>query len=349
MSRRRCNGTACAAGLRVERASTRGCSGTRARRFAALGCIALGGLAATGEALAQVQFPVSFEASAVGVTASERAQLASHVAAAGQLWVRELAIEGPRSIEVAIGIDDTRQTANGGSVTSVFVGVAGGRDLFEQGAAAELRSGADPNGAAADIRITLNTTYLRNELWFDPAPALRTATVPPDRTDAMSVLLHEFGHALAYNGFANPANGVPQPTFWSTFDRWMIPGPPTPVRFAGPRASAAHGSNPDLTINNIFHWGNTALQGLRPAQAPATTAPIRFVDGRPQPPAFEHEPVSIDASALAASMLRADALADELMNGLFFVRGTRYAISNLDRATLADAGLPMALFRDGFE
>ena len=349
MLRRSSNGTTHADGPWVRRGSTHGPTGTRAWLWVAAGCVALGALAPTREARAQVQFPVAFEASANGLTATERAQLGSHVAAAGQLWVRELAIDGPRSIEVTIGIDDARPTANGGSVTSAFVGVAGGRDLFEQGAAAELRSGADPNGAAADIRITFNTTYLRNELWFDPAPALRTATVPPDRTDAMSVLLHEFGHALAYNGFANPANGVPQPTFWSTFDRWMIPGPPTPVRFAGPRASAAYGSNPDLTINNIFHWGNTALQGLRPAQAPATTAPIRFVDGRPQPPAFEHEPVSIDASALAASMLRADALADELMNGLFFVRGTRYAISNLDRATLADAGLPMALFRDGFE
>lgn len=349
MSRRHCIGTARAAGHRLERGSTCGRTGRRAWPVVAAGCIALAGIAATRDALAQVQFPVAFEASAGGLTTTERAQLASHVAASGQLWMRELAIDGPRSIEVTIGIDDARPTANGGSVTSAFVGVAGGRDLFEQGAAAELRGGADPNGAAADIRITFNTTYLRNELWFDPAPTLRTATVPPDRTDAMSVLLHEFGHALAYNGFANQANGVPQPTFWSTFDRWMIPGPPTPVRFAGPRAAATHGSNPDLTLNNIFHWGNVALQGLRPVQPPATTPPIRFVDGRPQPPAIEHEPVSIDASALAAAMLRPDALADELMNGLFFVRGTRYAISSLDRATLADAGLPMALFRDGFE
>ena len=349
MSRRHCNETARAPGHRLEHDSTRARAGRRAWPVVAAGCLALGGIATPREALAQVQFPVAFEASASVLTATERAQLSSHVAAAGQLWVQELAIEGPRSIEVVIGIDDSRPTANGGSVTSAFVGVAGGRDLFEQGAAAELRSGADPNGAAADVRIAFNTTYLRNELWFDPAPALRTATVPPDRTDAMSVLLHEFGHALAYNGFANQANGVPQPTFWSTFDRWMIPGPPTPVRFAGPRAAASHGSNPDLTLNNIFHWGNMALQGLRPVPAPASTAPIRFVDGRPQPPAFEHEPMSIDAAALAAAMLRPDVLADELMNGLYFVRGTRYAISNLDRATLADAGLPMALFRDGFE
>lgn len=313
----------------------------------ALGLGAVLGAGFVPTVLAQVQFPLSFEASAAGLTGPERAQITSHVNAAGQLWIRELELGGARSIEVVVGVDDARPTAGGASVTTAFVAVVGGRDLFEQGAAAELRSGIDPNAAGADVRITFNTAYLRNELWFDPNPAARSATVPADRTDAMSVFLHEFGHALAYNGFANLANGQPQPTFWSTFDRWIVPGPPFPIRFSGPRAAATHGSNPDLTINNIFHWANFA-RGVA-APGPAWQAPIRFVDGRPEPQAIYDEPVSVDAVGPSLAMLQPEGLVDELMNGIVFLRGSRYAISKLDRATLADAGLPVVLYRDGFE
>jgi hypothetical protein len=294
---------------------------------------------------AQVQFPVGFEASAAGLNSTERAQLTSHAQAAGRFWVAELDLSGARSIEVVIGIDDARPTAGGSSVTSAFVANAAGRDIFEQGAAGELRTGTDPNGATADIRIVFNTNYLRNELWFDPAPLERVATVPANRTDAMSVLLHEFGHALAYNGFANLADGQPPATFWSTFDRWMIPGPPLPVRFSGPRAVASFGSNPELTTNNIFHWGN-AVQRM-PAAASATT--WVFEQGRPRPQPPLDEPVSVDRVDPTTALRLPQALLDELMNGVVFIRGSRYAISPLDRAALADAGLPVALFRNGFE
>ena len=200
-----------------------------------------------------------------------------------------------------------------------------------------------------DVLINVNTTYLRNEIWFDPNPMSRTAPVPVDRTDAMSLALHELGHALAYNGFSS-GNGTPPPDFWSTFDRWMIAG--APARFNGPRAVPTWGTAPDLTTNNINHWGNPVLA----MQAPASAADaVIWRDGVPVPGVACQGPVSIDgASSLpkADRFLLGGTLIDELMNGVVFIRGSRYNISSLDVAVLSDAGLPANLedlFANGFE
>jgi hypothetical protein len=295
--------------------------------------LAAGAISLSAASHAQVQFPVTFDASASNLTSTERTQITSHVQAAGADWIQYVLINGSRSIEVEIIIDETIPFGNGSSVSSGFVGV-NVRDMFEQGAAAELRTGVDPNGATVDVRFKFNTDYLRNELWFDPNPRLRIDPVPINRTDAMSVFLHEFGHTFAYNGFNDLNSGLPQPAFWSTFDQWIIPRPSTTARnlFSGPRARAVFGSNPDLTTGNIFHWTNSGL--LR--QAVANNG---------------GEPISMDADQAAA--LRANeadsALIDELMNGVVFFRGTRYRISALDRAVLDDVGIAAKLFASGFE
>lgn len=292
---------------------------------------------------AQVQFPVSFDATANGLTAPERAAITSHVQAAGQIWVRQLDLNAVRSIEVEIGINDTRPTANAGSVTSAFVAVINGRNTFEQAAAAELRSGVDPNNAAPDIRVTFNTNYLRNELWFDPDPTARVAAVPSNRTDAMSVALHELGHAFAYNGWGNLNTGVPPVDFWSTWDRWTTPGPP--IFFDGPQALLASTTRPDQTTGNIFHWANpSARQTIR-----RTQGPILWSDGVPLPQPVECEIRSVNANASELRSFAALSLIGELMNGVVFLRGSRYKISALDRAVLRDLNLPTTIFGSGFE
>ncbi len=275
--------------------------------------------------------------------------LTSHFQEAGRRWTRELVIAGPRSIEIEIAVDNNIARIDGRSDTSFFVGVFGGRDTFEQGAAHELRTGSDPNGATRDVVINVNLSYLRTEMWFDPDPSSRSAPVPLNRTDAMSLALHELGHALAYNGFAN-GNGVPPATFWSTFDRWMIPG--SPALFNGPRAVPTWGTAPDLTINNITHWGNVTF-GVEKLASPS--APVVWRHGAPVPTVACEGPVSIDASPSLSSSGDATSgatLLDELMNGVVFIRGSRYTISSLDVAVLSDAGLPINLedlFANGFE
>jgi len=296
------------------------------------------------ESRAQVQFPVAFEASAAVLTVPERAAITSHFQAAGAAWVRQLDLSAPRSIEVTVGIDNTRPTAGGSSVTSVFVGVIGGRETFEQAAAAELRGGVDPNGATADIRITFNINYLRNELWFDPDPFARSAAVPSNRTDAMSVALHELGHAFVYNGFANLNTGQSPPTFWSTWDRFTTPGPP--IYFDGVQAVVAAGMRPEQTTGNIFHWANATAMAARPS---VSTPRFSLVEGVPQPHPVDCDLHSIDANSPLARALADTSLLGELMNGVVFIRGTRYKISSLDRAVLRDLNLMTTLFGNGFE
>jgi hypothetical protein len=302
-------------------------------------------------ASAQVTFDVTFDGSASALTAIERNNISSHVQEAGHRWAGTLVIPGPRSLQVAIFIDNI-PTASGSSATSAFVGTIGGRDTYEQGAAAELRTGIDPNGAAADVNITFGLAYLRDELWFDPNPQTRTAAVPVDRTDAMSVVLHEFGHILAYNGFADVNTGQPPATFWSVWDRWMIPGSPT--RFSGPYAIASWGTMPDLTTGNINHWANSVQEMEGFASEPCADEMIRWAGGVPIPrqcnvPASSDAPHRQDG-VRGRSISVAGNLIDQLMNGVVFYRGTRYNISALDLAVLRDVGFAVdRIMVDGFD
>jgi hypothetical protein len=301
-------------------------------------------------ASAQVTVTVGFDTSASALTANERNAITSHLQEAGRRWANTVAIGGPRSVDVTVSIGAIA-TASGASAVSSFVGTIAGRDTFEQGVAAEWRSGVDPNGAEADAGVTFGLDYLRNELWFDPDPQARSAPVPADRTDAMSVVLHEFGHILAYNGFADVDSGQPPATFWSIWDRWMIPGQPTV--FTGPDAVASWGTPPDLTQGNINHWGNSVRVGAQAVDVETcANTTILWRVGAPIPrqcPA----PGSVDAPASGSATRAIEAggsLLYQLMNGIVFYRGTRYDISPLDVAVLQDVGFGIEqIFASGFE
>jgi len=296
---------------------------------------------------AQATFPVSFAASASDLTQLERNHLTSHYQAAGQEWAQMLGISQVRSIEIVIGVENIA-TANAGSATSVFFGIFGNRDTFEQGAAYELRTGIDPNGGSADVVVNIGLDYLRNELWFDPDPAGRTVQVPLDKTDAMSSALHEMGHALAYSGWANGLGVAPE-DFWSTFDRWMQGSAPT--LFQGPASMIVYGGAPELTTNNINHWGNAP--GLNQAtESPQSSPSVLWRDGAPVPGNNCTGLASVDRPSPQPEPTSAINLLDQLMNGVSFTRGTRYYISALDMAALNDAGLltdTELIFRNGFE
>lgn len=304
-------------------------------------------LLASRDGHAQVAWNIAFDASANVLTAAERAQVASHLQEAGRRWAAAMGVSAARSIEIEVRVAAV-PTANGTSATSAFVGVVDGRDTFEQGVAHELRNGSDPNGAEADGIVTIGLAYLRDELWFDPDPVARTAPVPAGRTDAMSVALHEIGHVIGYNGWADLQTGVPPPTFWSSFDRWMQPGAPT--LFTGPRAQRSWGGAPDLTTGNNKHWGN-AVAGL-PAPLRQPPPQVQWRDGRPTPLAACRM-LSMDAPPPGSALDRlrlGGGLLDQLMNGVVFFRGTRYDITPLDRATLDDLDLVLdRLLRAGFQ
>jgi len=224
----------------------------------------------------------------------ERA-ITSNVTAALELWTRHLA--GGAAIEVRIELTDHVVRAGGHSLTSGFVRDEAGRQVYEQGVAHEIRTGWDPNGAEADLRIQLNNDYVTNELWFDPKPKRRGTIVPLERTDAVSLFAHELGHALAFNGWWDEPQGVLPLPYGSTWDLNTFHDG-SMLYFTGAAATALYGGPVPVTAGNNWHIGNAAGAG-------------------------------------------SDLLGD-LMNGVSLYRGTRYDVSALDLAMLADMGVTTA-------
>ena len=223
--------------------------------------------------------------------------------AAGNNWVQHFLDPGA-SLGLSVQISFASiSTASGRSLAAAYLGTSAttGLRLFEQGAAHEINTGFDTNGAAADIEFTLGIDgYLQHELWFDPSPGLRTALVPANQTDAYSVLQHEFGHALGFNGWRDGATGLLPGDYWSTFDALVTPqataSGETQFFFTGAQSVAAYGAALPLTLANYGHLGNWGPAG-------------------------------------------GTELLPDLMNGLALSRGARYEISALDLQVLGDIGL----------
>jgi hypothetical protein len=166
---------------------------------------------------------------------------------AGQEWSQALA--GSGIIDVVVGFDPRIRTAQGASTTSQVLGTAGPLRVVEPGAASEIRTGVDPNGAEPDARIMIGTAYLTNELFFGPG------IVPNDKTDARSVFLHELGHIYAFSGFLNSTTGETNGVDISTFDQHVrFDG--TNFFFTGAAATALYKGDVPLTFGNYVHLGN---------------------------------------------------------------------------------------------
>jgi hypothetical protein len=225
-----------------------------------LGLVAVWLVAAGPVASAQqITYTVTFDDP--GQTAADLYQpITQHVLASGARWNAHLRPITDVILEVRVVIPATSPPpgVTGRSVVASPVGMVGGLVLNEQGAAAEIRTGVDPNGAEADIELVFNPTYLRDQLWLDPNPFQRVTAVPADRTDAMSIVLHEFGHAFAFNGYRDPNTGTVPGGFLSTYDQ-HVTGTDNNLVFNGPEATRLYGNQPvPLSNDNLFHLGNAA-------------------------------------------------------------------------------------------
>ena len=179
----------------------------------------------------------------------------AHVRAAGLEW--DAIIAGSASLEVYVGFTTSIPRATGRSFIGSLVENIGTFEVLEQGATAEIRTGTDPNDADPDIEILFNPTYLTDELWLDPDPFLRTAAVPSNKTDAMSVFLHELGHAFAFNGWRDSESGEIPGDYESTFDA-QVNFDGSNFYFEGAHAVGVYGAPVPLTFGNYGHLGNDA-------------------------------------------------------------------------------------------
>jgi len=250
-------------------------------------------LLASPLAQSSVVYNVAFD-DPFGEFASYYDKIETHVKAAGSLW--EQYFTGNANLEVTIGFHDIPR-ADGRSTTTSYLSNNGSYSVWQAGAASEINTGIDPNGATSDIEINFSnsTDYLTNELWFDPNPFDNIADVPSNKTDALSVFEHELGHALGFNGWIDSITGVLPGDYESSFDQYVIEHDGG-FFFAGANARAVYGGDVPLTSGNIMHIGNSD--------------PLAGAD-----------------------------LIPDLMNGVVFMRGTRYSISALDVAILQDTGL----------
>jgi Ca2+-binding RTX toxin-like protein len=91
-------------------------------------------------------------------------------------------------------------------------------------------------------------------MFLDPTPATRGET-PVDRTDGLSVLLHEVGHALGFTGYYNETTNS-FGGYQTPFDqRLRVIGGQT--YFDGPNVRALLGGPVELTDFNYGHYGNS--------------------------------------------------------------------------------------------
>ena len=220
---------------------------------------------------------------------------------------------GNTTINLSVDFDD-EPTASGSSTTTQFVGMTSdGISVFAQGAGYKVATGTDPN-VDIDGTINIGTSYLENDLWFDPDPDAGTSQpVPDDKNDAVSVFLHELGHIFAFNGWARWRNrgALPVPptqpgSYESPFDEDVVTEDTTGGTtsfFTGANAETVYGGPVPMTFGDYPHFGNI-------------------------PP----RPGSDPGSELVNS---------ELMNGVVFYFGQRYFISPLDLVVFQDVGVPV--------
>jgi hypothetical protein len=195
---------------------------------------------------------------------------------------------------------DNSPTANSASLFTTSLYTIGPLSVFQQGAVDAVLNGVHNPSGPYDAVINIGTTYLTNELYFDSNPA-NVDSIPIDKTDAESVLTHEFGHIFGFNGNRDESTGALVSNIESTFDALVSVLNNSPY-FIGSNAENVYGGPVPLTAGNMYHVGNASGPGAELATYPA-----------------------------------------DLMNGVVFYRGTRYNISALDAAIVADLGLVVAV------
>ena len=222
-----------------------------------LGAAALCSAFALAPAQAALTYSLSIN-DPLGAASSLHGQIDQHIGAALFQWGNHLT--GSANLEIQVDITSAVDRAAGTSFTSGYYGTSGGYNVFEQGAAYELRTGIDPNGAAPDVHLLFNADYLNHTLWFDSDPYARTAAMDSSRVDATSVFIHEFGHALAFNGWGDLNNGSLPANYASPWDiNTSFDG--QNLFFTGAQAQAAYGGPVPITGGNNFHLGNLVGPG----------------------------------------------------------------------------------------
>jgi hypothetical protein len=154
---------------------------------------------------------------------------------------------------------DNSPTANSASSFVTPLYNVGPTWVYQQGAVDAVVYGIHNSWGPYDAQLHIGTSYLTNDLWFDPNPA-NIDPVPINKTDAESVFLHEFGHIFGFEGYRDPSTGALWFNAESTFDT-LISFLNNSLYFTGSDAEAVYGGPVPLTVGNIYHVGNPSGPG----------------------------------------------------------------------------------------
>jgi hypothetical protein len=193
-----------------------------------------------------------------GQFASYYGEIANDLNDAAGDW-EKLFVSGTAS---ALNLDvvfDNSPTANSSSLFATPLYSIGPISVFQQGAVDAVLNGVHNPQGPYDAEIHIGTSYLTNELWFDP-DLENVDSVPVSKTDAESVFLHEFGHIFGFQGYRDQSTGTLSSNDESTFDTWVI-SLDNVAYFTGFNAEDLFGGPVPLTIGNIYHIGNPSGPG----------------------------------------------------------------------------------------
>jgi Ca2+-binding RTX toxin-like protein len=169
-------------------------------------------------------------------------------------WGAVLAGSANLSVQIEISAAVPSGRADGTWGNGQGLGVVGGYSLAVGAPAYELMTGLNASGSGSDIVIRFHPDYLLNELFLDPTPLTRN-DIPIDRTDGLSVLIHEIGHVLGFTGYYDEAANSFSGNYNTTYDQRLtqLNGE---TYFTGPNTHALYGQDVPLTNNNYSHYGN---------------------------------------------------------------------------------------------
>ncbi len=190
--------------------------------------------------------------------AANDALLTTNLKAALDAWGQYLA--GSGVIDVQLGITTSAasgELGEGGSEIAVGVGADGARTVYQSGAASELATGVDPNGATDDGSIDLSSTEL-SKIYFSATPG--TAAPPRGQYDGLSILEHELGHIFGIDGFRDDSGVLPADSE-STWDQLVVVNGKT-ATFTGAHAVALYGAAVPVTTTYdtgeaYYHFANS--------------------------------------------------------------------------------------------
>jgi len=267
---------------------------------------------------------------------------------------------GLGTIEIEIDVTPTTR-ANGGPVTVVPDGTNGSRTVYEAGTISEMTTGSHPSGTPPDIVISIDPTYLQDELWLDPNPG-GPSPIPSNRTDAVSVLRHELGHSFGIITYRDLSTGTLPAAYEMTWDELTQIDGSGHAWFTGANAEAVYGGPvPVTSVQNgeqYAHLGNSLsdadsndlMNGLQFNEGTAyhissldlailkdLGAPITTLTPNPSPVPAGDAPAAPAASAVPDVGLLAQQAASSL------VSGDAFAVSAIINPTMDLSGPPSQL------